>query len=126
LKVHPAAFLILVAAAGSLLVLQGIFDRADLDKSEKLVREYRLGPTTLGEFIERRHDDRSGPVRWSSELLSSCRGTVRVTCEVPRRAKAAVYRFDVDLPQKGIHPGDAAGKDVLEALERASFAPLGP
>ena len=126
MKVHPAAYLILVAAAVSLFVLQGIFDRSDLDKGEKLAREYRLGATTLGQFVESRHTDRTGPARWSAEILSSCRGTVRVTCAVPRAEGDAIYRFDIDLPEKAIHPGDEAGKAALEALERASFPHPGP
>jgi hypothetical protein len=126
LKIHPAAWLILVAAAGSLLVLQGVFDRSDHTKAERLVREYRIGGPALGELIERRHADRTGKARWSSDIRSSCRGVVRVTCTVPRRSGDDVYRFDVDLPAKGIHPADEAGKAALVELERASPRPPGP
>ena len=120
MKVPPAAYLILVAAAGSLLVLQGVFDRADLDKAERLVREYRIGSVALGESVEQRHPDRTGAGRYSSEILSSCRGVVRVTCAVPRPKGDTIYRFDVDLPQKAIHPADGAGRAALLGLERAS------
>ena len=120
MKIPPAAYLILLAAAGSLLVLQGIFDRSDLDKAERMVRDYRIGGPALGEIIDRRHPERTGPGRWSAEILSSCRGTVRVTCAVPRPSGDAIHRFDVDLPRKAIHPADEAGRAALEALERAS------
>ena len=126
MKVHPAAVLILIAAAASLLVLQGIFDRADLEKGERLVREYRIGGPALGNFIEGQHADRSGPTRWSAEIVSGCRGVVRVSCAVPRPTGDALYRFDVDLPQKAIHPGDEPGKNALQALERASAHRSGP
>lgn len=119
MKVHPAAYLILVAAAGSLFVLQGIFNRSDLDKAEKLVREHRIGGARLGDALDRRHQDRIGPGRWSAEILSSCRGVVRVTCAVPRPSQDALYRFDVDLPAKAIHPADEAGRAALLDLERA-------
>lgn len=126
MKVHPAAYLILVAAAASLMVLQGIFDRADLEKGEKLVREYRIGRQGLGEFIESRHGDRSGPTRWSAEIVSGCRGVVRVSCAIPLDTRDAVYRFDVDLPQKAIHPADEAGKNALQSFQRASDRGSGP
>jgi hypothetical protein len=99
--------------------LQGRFDTADHEKATSLVREYRAkteGPTIEAAILARHPEAKDFDLSWSSEIVSSCRGYVRVSGYV---SKAKVtYAFDVDLTGPSIHPTDPTTIEVLRALER--------
>lgn len=121
---RTAIALFALGIVASFWLLEGAFAAGDHRKAQALVREHRLGGPTLEQFLLSRHADRTGPPAWSSHILSGCRGFVRVRCAIPRRGAApAAYVFDVDLPQKGIHPADEAGRSVLREFARAGSSP---
>jgi hypothetical protein len=98
----------------SYAVVQGMFDRADHQKAEKLVRGFpgRDG-RTLEDVLAAQDPAARSDLSWSSDILSGCRGFVRVRCRLPQ---AGEFAFDVDLVRRGIHPGNRAGEQALETL----------
>ena len=98
----------------SYAVVQGMFDRADHKKAEQLVRAFAAKDGhTLEDVLAQKDPAAHSDLSWSSEILSGCRGFVRVRCRLPQ---AGEYDFDVDLVNKSIHPGNAAGEQALAAL----------
>jgi hypothetical protein len=99
----------------SYTIVQGMFDRADHRKAEQLVRTFagKDGKTSLEDLLAEKDPAAHSDLSWSSEILSGCRGFVRVRCRLPQ---AGEYDFDTDLVQRSIHPGNEAGKQALEAL----------
>jgi hypothetical protein len=95
--------------------LQGRFDTADHEKATTMVRGYRATPDgpTIAEAILARHPNaKDHDISWSSELVSSCQGYVRVSAHLP----PATYAFDVDLTGPSIHPTDPSTIEILRAL----------
>jgi hypothetical protein len=109
-------FLVFFCTAGSLLILQSVFDASDHKKGDHAVRDYRVGSAeTLSAFLEA-----EAPAGvWSTEITHSCRGVVRVTYATPQKS----YSFDYEVPAHAIHPGDEAGRDVLERFVRKNGKP---
>jgi hypothetical protein len=96
--------------------LQGRFDTSDHDKATKMVREYRAIPNgrTISDAIEARHPTaKDYDISWTSEIVSSCRGYVRVSAYVP---PSTTYAFDVDLTGPSIHPTDPTTIEILKSL----------
>ena len=85
-----------------------------------MVRSYKVGASpTLEETIAARHPDiKPYELSWSSEIMSSCRGYVRVTVLVPKKKNrdAVTYSFDVDLTGPSIHPTDPTTIEILSKL----------
>jgi hypothetical protein len=103
--------ILFVCAAGTMLLLQSAFDSSDHRKADRAVRNYTVNGRVLGPLLEKRQPGRE----WSTEITHSCRGVVRVTY-----GDAA---FDYDVPGHGIHPGNEAGRQVLEELVAPSPSP---
>jgi hypothetical protein len=106
-----------LGTAISFAIVQRMFDRADHDKAAKLVRMFpsRDGKTTVEDLLARRDPAARGEGAWSTEILSGCRGFVRVRCTLPAAA-GGEYAFDVDLVRRAIHPGNDQGRRLLEEL----------
>ncbi|HJZ87033.1 MAG TPA: hypothetical protein VKN99_17795 [Polyangia bacterium] len=105
---------IALGTAASFAIVQGMFDRADHEKAERLVRTFAGRQGTLEDLLARRDPGAHMAANWSSEILSGCRGFVRVKCQLP--AAGGEYAFDVDLVRKAIHPGNQRGQAALEEL----------
>jgi len=103
--------ILFVCTAATLLILQGAFDQSDHKKADHAVRAYNVGGRQLGPYLEQRTP---GGV-WSTEITHGCRGIVRVTY--------ADFAFDYDVPEHGIHPGNEAGRKVLEEFVAPSPSP---
>lgn len=105
--------------------LQGRFDSADHEKATKIVREYRAneaGPTIQEVILSRHPDVKRFELSWSSEIVSSCYGFVRVSAYVPKKKDRppVTYSFDVDLTDPSIHPTDPKTIEILKALEEST------
>ena len=112
LVVGSALILVLFA---TLSWLQGRFDTSDHEKATAMVREYRAIPKglTIEEAILARHPEKEDhDISWSSEIVSSCQGYVRVSAYLP----PATYAFDVDLTGPSSHPPDPTTIEILPAL----------
>jgi hypothetical protein len=112
--------LIGTALIGALFVtlswLQGRFDTADHEKATALVRDYRAkpnGPTITEAILARQPDKNDHDISWSSEIVSSCQGYVRVSAYLPPNT----YAFDVDLTGPSIHPTDPTTVEILRSLD---------
>lgn len=103
--------ILFVCAAGTLLILQSAFDSSDHRKADHAVRNYSVNGRVFGPFLEQRQPGRE----WSTEITHGCRGVVRVTY--------GDVAFDYDVPAHGIHPGNEAGKEALEAFVSPSPSP---
>jgi hypothetical protein len=98
----------------SYAVVQGMFDRADHRKAEQLVRAFAgKDGQTMEDFLAQKDPAAHSDLSWSSDILSGCRGYVRVRCRLPQ---AGEYDFDVDLVRRSIHPGNGPGEQALAAL----------
>lgn len=105
--------------------LNGRYEQADYRKAIGLVRHLKAPnkTTTLEDVLAERFPAARLDATWSSEMLSSCRGYVRVHAILD----ATDYAFDVDVVQHGIHPGNEAGKATLLALsQRTAAVPVTP
>ena len=80
--------------------------------SPKAAGSPSLSKRTLEDLLAERNPAARLDASWSSEMLSSCRGYVRVHAFLDNTD----YAFDVDLVRHGVHPGNEAGKAVLAAL----------
>lgn len=103
---------ILVAMIATALVLQGLFDKSDHEKSERIVRGYRGGG---GATVEERLAKEAPGGAWASEITHGCRGVVRVSYTAP----AGQYLFDYDVPGHAIHPANPAAERVLAVVPAA-------
>lgn len=102
---------IAIAALGivaSFWLLESAFSKSDHRKAQELVRGYAQGRLSLEQFLADRHG--AGSLVWSSDIVSSFRGTMRVHCRVAR--SAAGYEFDVDLSRGALKAAD----DTTRAL----------
>jgi hypothetical protein len=107
--------LIALGAFVSFSIVQHMFDRADHEKAAKMVRTFAgKGGQTLEDVLAKKDPGARSDAAWSSEILSGCRGFVRVRCRLPQTG--AEYDFDVDLVRRGIHPGNANGEAALTEL----------
>ena len=102
--------------------LQGRFDSSDHEKATTLVKDYRAVEDGLSieEAILSRHTGvKRHHLSWSSEIISSCLGHVRVSALIPKQTKlpATTYSFDVDLTGPSIHPTDPKTIEILKALK---------
>jgi hypothetical protein len=104
-----------LGCAISFAVVQSMFERADHRKAVELVRGFRgAGGQTIEDLVARGNPGARADGAWSSEILSGCRGFVRVRC---RPLGGGDFAFDVDLVRKGIHPGNEAGRAILAQLD---------
>jgi hypothetical protein len=110
-----ALVVVCVGVAISFRVVQGMFDRADHSKAELTVRTLTgPGGPTLEDVLARKDPGARTDAAWSSEILSGCRGFVRVRCRLA--SAGGEYVFDVDLVRRAVHPGNEAGKVALSEL----------
>jgi hypothetical protein len=116
------ALLMIFALVATLSWLQGRYDQSDHRKAEELVKTYRpkSGGVSIPEVIVARHPYiQAHDISWSSEITSSCLGTVKVSGFVPKRGEhpAAEYKFDVLLTDPSIHPTDYHSIEILRVLD---------
>ena len=113
---------ILVLLLGGLFAttnwLQGRFDESDHTKSLQLVRNYRVGDgPSIEDVIAKNHSTTSSQqITWSTEIVSGCRGHVRVVATISERGKRSDYAFDVNMNGPSIHPTDPETVKLLKAL----------
>ena len=114
--------------------LDGRYEQADHRKAKTLVRSLSASSRLVGavqdggtgtgastpaekrtveDILAARNPAARLDATWSSEMLSSCRGFVRVHAFLDNTD----YAFDVDLVRHGIHPGNEAGRAILAQLE---------
>lgn len=112
MRPYARMVVLLAAVVGTALLLQGLFDKSDHEKSERIVRGYR---GASGPSLAERVEAESPGGAWSSDITDGCRGYVRVTYQSPRGA----YLFDYEVPQHRIHPANSAGERVLATIPEA-------
>lgn len=116
----PAMMLFALLAAGSLVLLQRAFDGADHRKAELLVRTFQpAGGRPLVDVLAARDPRARADAAWSTEILSGCRGFVRVRCMLPD----GPYDFGVDLVKRSIHPANGAGELALQEASAPAPTP---
>ena len=96
--------------------LQNRFDTSDHEKATVMVREYRAkpdGPTITQAILARHPGKQEHDISWSSEIMSSCQGYVKVSAYLPPNT----YAFDVDLTGPSIHPTDPTTIEILRSLD---------
>jgi hypothetical protein len=106
------------AAAATILWLQGRFEKGDARNALTLVREYRSrAGASIPDLVGRAHPGRA--VEWSARVDSACFQHVRIEASVGEGAGAPGerYQFVVDINGPAIHPGNEAGKRLLEMLD---------
>jgi hypothetical protein len=106
---------LVVVLMATLSWLQNRFDTSDHEKATAMVREYRAvpkGPTITQAILARHPGKQDHDISWSSEIVSSCQGYVRVTGHLPPQK----YAFDVDLTGPSIHPTDPTTIEILRSL----------
>lgn len=109
------------ALFATLTWLQGRFDTSDHEKATSMVKGYRAlpkGPTIEDAILARHPEVKDYDLSWSSEIVSSCYGHVRVTCYVPKKQdrEPVTYAFAVDLTGPSIHPTDPTTIEILKSL----------
>jgi hypothetical protein len=121
-KVLVAGFM-LALLFGALTWLQNRFNASDLTKATEIVRGYKQDSRTLLEQIRARHPGvEPDEISWSSEILSSCLGHVRVYANLPAKGgrPAETFAFDVDLGGPSVHPTDPKTVEILRALSSST------
>ena len=101
--------------------LQGRFDTSDHEKATRLVRDYRAmpkGPTITDVILARHPGKKADDISWSSEIMSSCQGHVRISAYLPPKT----YAFAVDLTGPSIHPTDPTTIEILQSLTATTAA----
>ncbi len=101
--------------------LQGRYADSDHRKATAMVRDYRAeegGPSITEAILQKHPNLKAHDISWSSSILSSCLGHVRVLAYVPQQDQqpAANYAFDVRLTAPSIHPTDPATVKILQSL----------
>ncbi len=103
-----------LAAAGSVLWMQGRYEASDQRHALEIVQSYQPpGGTDLPALIARRHPDKL--VEWSSAVENSCYQHIRVHAVVAE-PEPVLYAFVVDINGPSIHPANDEGKDLLSHL----------
>ena len=107
--------LMILILAFSLILVQQQFNQGDERKAVALVgaTKARQGGT-VGEVLIARSGGRSPDCR--PTIVSSCAGTLEVTCRTP---EPGTYRFAVDLVRNSVKPLDA-GAQALVDIDAAS------
>lgn len=101
--------------------LQSRFDTSDHKKAEALVQRYTAAPDgpSITTLILKRHPGvEADQISWSSEIMQSCYGYVRVSAYVPAKEgrAAETYAFDVSLSDPSLHPTDERTVEIMKAL----------
>lgn len=101
-----------IMAGGSLIYLQGLFDKGDHRKAKALIQKVQLAPGTpsFGAFLA---DRAGGKVTYEATILSGCRGIIQVTASGPKDQQ---WVFEVDLVAKEVHPASLTAKDAWAAF----------
>lgn len=108
-----------LAAAGSILWMQGRYEASDQRHALEVVETYQpKGGTTIPALIEARHPGK--PVEWSTAVESSCYQHIRVHAVVTDdpAAEPVLYAFVVDINGPVIHPANEKGKELIAALDQ--------
>jgi len=99
--------------------MQGRFEAADVRHARAIVQEYRSkAGVSIPDALSQQHPGKG--IQWSSNVQSSCFQHIQIHASVnadPSKAPL-VYVFIVDLNGPAIHPGNEAGKRLLERLDK--------
>ena len=126
---RPAAMAVAVMLVlGSLLMLEGFFDRGDRKKATALVRErYQVEGWSIGRYLREVKHPSVRDSFWETDVRSGCASIVDVEYHIPNPPQDdLVYRFTVEVKTRAIHPGNENGKRLMqewEAHARAHPAP---
>jgi len=108
-----------LAAAGSILWMQGRYEASDQKHALEIVKSYHpTGGTDIPSLLAVRHPNR--PVTWSTAVENSCFQHIRVHAVVmdgPAN-EAVLYAFVVDINGPSIHPANEPGKELIVALHQ--------
>jgi hypothetical protein len=107
-----------LAAAGSILWMQGRYESSDKRHALEIVQSYHpRGGTDIPALLERRHPGK--PVEWSTAVENSCFQHIRVHAVVTDdpAADPVLYAFVVDINGPSIHPANENGKELIAALD---------
>ena len=115
-QTRPATLAVaFMLVAGSMLMLEGFFDRGDRDKAKALVKSrYQYNGWSIGRYLaEVKHPEVHGAT-WDTDVRSGCASIVDVSYSVPRPPQdALVYRFTVAVKKRRIHPGNENGRLLM-------------
>lgn len=115
---RPVVAFVALGIVASFWILEQTFAQSDHRKAQEMVRSHAKKGRTLEQFLLRKHPQRTSPPAWSSQILSSCRGTVRVNCLVLEGKESTTYRFDIDLSRHAMFAADQASRALLEEFDR--------
>jgi hypothetical protein len=106
-----------LAAACSILYLQGKFEGADVRNGVAIAQSYKApSGRSIPDVLEKKHP--GAPIDWKGVEESSCFQHVRVDAIVsPKGAATADYAFTIDLNGPSIHPANPLGEEALGALD---------
>jgi len=111
--------LMILILAFSLILVQQQFNQGDERKAVALVgaTQARQGGT-VGEVLIARSGGRSPDCR--PTIVSSCTGTLEVTCRTP---EPGTYRFAVDLVRNSVKPLDAGARALVDRDAASTSSP---
>lgn len=113
-----------LAAAGSILWMQGRYEASDQRHALEVVQSYHPpGGSSIPEQLAARHPDK--PVSWSAAVENTCFQHIRVHAVVTDDpgAEPVLYAFVVDINGPAIHPANDNGRELIVAL--ATPLPVG-
>lgn len=111
--------LMILILAFSLILVQQQFNQGDERKAVALVgaTKARQGGS-VGEALIARSGGRSPDCR--PTIVSSCAGTLEVTCRTP---EPGTYRFAVDLVRNSVKPLDAGARALVDMDAASTSSP---
>lgn len=104
-----------LAAAATVLWMQGRYEKADRRHALEIVQSYHpKGGTDIPSLLAHRHPERT--VEWSSAVENSCFQHIRVHAVVAE-PEPVLYAFVVDINGPSIHPANDNGQELIVALD---------
>jgi hypothetical protein len=108
--------LMVAILAFMLLFLQQQFDRGDYRRAIELLASKQQGQArSIAEELADRSNGQAPDCR--PKLISSFRGTLKVTCST---GEGESYRFDVDLVRHTVLPANPAARALVDKLGNAN------
>ncbi len=105
-----------LAAAGSILWMQGRYEASDKRHALEIVQGYQPpGGTNIPALIGARHPEKV--VTWSTAVESSCFQHIRVHAVVDEPSPQ-LYAFVVDINGPAIHPANDNGQTLMSQIDK--------
>jgi hypothetical protein len=105
-----------LAAAATVLWMQGRYEAADQKNALEIVQAYHPpGGTSIPALLAARHPGKL--VSWTTAVESSCFQHIRVHAVV-EEAEPVLYAFVVDINGPSIHPANDNGQVLMGALDK--------